>query len=939
MANTSRHLSWKEWFTLLAICWLAFALRVHRLDARSLWIDEGVSLYRSSQPLPELLRGEMLLDGGQVDDATPPVFYLWLAFVRALAGNSVFSLRMASVLAGFLGVPLLFVIGRRLFGRPAGLAAAFLGALSPYWVWTTQAALPDSLMLTLCLLSLLALHRLIKSRKGTFRNGVFWFLTTAVALYTHWAGIWMLCFELIVVGVLVVQNRRRWGLLSWAMILILVALPLMGDLSTGESSQPGYRPPWYAARQVVTEHTVENAPPSASRESDSPVSSLLPGLRLLPTILLTLGSLMWLLCYPRRMKSWMLVGGFLLVPPVFANLPALQSVSPLDLAYPIIVLPAFLLLQGAGAAALWRRVRPLATIALVGVLVVTSYWLSLQFNDPAFYKDDLKKAAEYVSRYAREGDLVVLQDALAKPVWDYYYDSLVPVEVIPHHGSDSQEAALIRFREASQEYRQLWFLHQPGPRGDLDPRILAFHANSYWFKFDQQDFSSIWLDVGLEAYMASPPIVTLLPSEVNGADLCWPGGLCLKGWSVENLVLGQDAEVTLYWAQEVATEDDFKVSLSLRDNQDQSWSQRGGLLFPYFPASRWPVGLILAETWRLPISPALPPTRFSLALTIQRVSDGEFLRADSGEILNSLGQVTAQRPNEPIDPRDLSLQYEHQVSFGGTVRLLGYNLPNDTPRPGHISFIDFFWESIAVAPEGWRQVTRLVDKEGLVWVEKVGSLTLGEFDLTQWKPGDLVWGRIFFLLPGQMPAGEYRVEISLINPDDEPIPAAEIWRTEAVESVVVGPAYLQNWPLLTNPPDMPHRPDVVLGGAIRLWGYNIEGIARSGEELVVTLVWRDEMPVGADYRVFVHLMNDQEQILGQSDGVPAGWTRPTVTWRAGEYVVDEHRILIPSGTPAGPVFLWTGLYDPNGSGRLSVTGAAEDQPCDRVLLDILVVEP
>lgn len=905
------------------------------MDARSLWIDEGVSLSRSSQPLPALLEGEILLDGGRADDSTPPIFYLWLAFFRAVGGDSVFNLRMASVLAGLLSIPLLFVVGRRLFGSPAGLAAAFLGALFPYWVWSTQAALPDSLMLTLCLLSLLALHRLFKSRKKTLWNGVFWLLTTAAALYTHRAGIWMLCFELMVVGVLVARQRHRLGLLLWAVMLVLLALPLIGDLSIDVGSHHGYRPPWYAARQMVTDYNAENAPPAANGEQGSLISSLLPGLRLLPAGLLALGSLLWLLYYPRRVQSWLLAMGLLLVPPILADLFSHRLVSPEDLNYPIVTIPAFLLLQGAGAAAFWRRVRPLGTITLVGTVIVMGHWLSMQFSTPAFSKDDLRMAAEYVSQYAQDGDIVVLQDALAQPVWDYYCDGSIPVEVIPHYGADSQEKALGRFREASREYERVWFLHQPGPRGDLDPRILAFHANNYWFKFDQQDFSSLWLDVGLEAYMSSPPVVNSLPPGAQAADLCWPGGLCLHGWSVKSLILGQDAQVTLYWSQQPATEDDYKINLILNDDHDQHWSECVGPLFPYFPASRWPVGLILAQTCRLSLSPALPPTSFSLALTIQRMSDGEFLTADSGDILNTLGQVIAQRPEEPIDPQDLSLQYRHQASFGDVVGLLGYNLPNDTPRPGHISFIDFFWESLAAPPEEWRQVTRLVDKEGLVWVEEIGPLTCREFDLTQWQPGDLVWGRTSFLLPGQMPAGEYRVEVSLIGPDDEPVPATEIWRTEAAESVVVGPAYLQNWPLLTDPPDMPHRPDVILGGVIRLWGYRIEGLAQPGKEIIVTLVWRDEIPVGEDYRVFVHLLDENERILGQSDGVPAGWTRPTLTWRAGEYIVDEHRITIPSGTPAGPIYLWTGLYDPNGAGRLPVSGADSD----RVLLDILIVEP
>ena len=163
----SQRLSWQEWIILLTLCWLAFALRIHKLDARSLWVDEGVSLHRAEQSLPTLLRGDILLQETKITDPMPPLYFIGLAGVRAIGGESVFALRLASVWGGLFCVPLLFLLGRRLFGRPAGLIAALLGALSPYSVWYAQVARPESLFFTTTLLSVLALHRLLKSRRCT----------------------------------------------------------------------------------------------------------------------------------------------------------------------------------------------------------------------------------------------------------------------------------------------------------------------------------------------------------------------------------------------------------------------------------------------------------------------------------------------------------------------------------------------------------------------------------------------------------------------------------------------------------------------------------------------------------------------------------------------------------------------------------------------------
>jgi len=916
---------------LLTLCWLAFALRVHKLEARSLWVDEGISLCRT-RPLassgastgwPAVLSGEVLIDGVCATDPTPPLYYILLAGLRAVAGESVFSLRLVSVWVSVFSIPLLFVLGRRLFGRPAGLAAAFLGALSPYWVWYTQVARPDSLLLTTTLLSVLALHHVLEHRRYSHRRGMLWLLATIAMLYTHQATLWVLAFELLAVAVSIAQKRAPTTLLLWATLIVLLALPLAGHLQINQDDFASYRPSWHEARQLVA----------------APTSLLLAGLRSLPTVLLLLAAFVWLLWYPRRARSWAFTIGYFMTPVLVSYLATFWIPLQANSRYLIFTLPPICLLQGAGAAALWRRWRPLALIVLLGTGSVMGYWLYVQFRAPVFAKDGLRAAAAYVSHYAQEDDVVVLHNALVRPVWDYYYDGNAPVEVIPHYGANSQNQALDRFQETALAHNRLWFLRRPEPHGYFDPGLLPYHANTQWIKFDSQTFSSPWLEVELDGYATAPPVVETLPDGATPTELCWPGGLRLHGWSAKNLVLGQEAEITLYWSQNIPTNDDYSLRLALQDTQGQNWAEQEGLIFEFYPAARWPTGQILAQTVRLELSPALPPTSFALALAAQKLPDQVGLVAGTGQEQNTLGTVVLARPAEPIDPGELSLQYKKDANFGEVARLLGYNLPNDTPRPGHIAFIDFYWQALATPTENWQQRTRLIDREGEVWVEKMGPLSPPEFDLLQWRAGDLVWRRVFLPLPGRMPPGEYRVEVTLLDPAGVPAPAHEIWRAEAAESVIAGPAYLDNWPLVTNPPPMPHRPDVLFGGALRLWGYDVQAQVRPGDNLTITLVWRDELPVEKDYHVFVHLMDDNQRVLGQADGAPAGWTRPTSTWRPGEYIVDQHAISIPPDAPAGAVYLWAGLYHPDGSGRLLVEQPGANQPPDRVLLDILVIEP
>jgi hypothetical protein len=938
MISKRRRLSWKEWSLLLILCWIAFGVRMHRLDDRSLWLDEGISWHRASQDLPSVLRGEILQNGGETTAPMPPLYFLWLAAIRRIGGDSEVSLRLTGVWTGLLMVPLLFALGTRLFDRTTGFAAAFLCALSPYGVWYARTARPEPLLLALVVLSFLALHRLLTTRRPHLVGGLLWILATAATVYTHQAGVWVLVFELLVIGAFVLRRRGRFELLAGALIVVLLTLPVAHHVGQPDSPA-GFRPPWYDARQLIHATQAEGDHPPDESTSIPPSTAPLTMVRLLPAGLLLLASAIWALRRPRQTRSWALTVGFLLAPPLAGVLITRLGPYPLELYNLLVVIPAALLLQGAGTAALWHRWRPLAIVALVAVASVMVYWLSIQLGDPVFSSDDLGVAAAYATEHAQDEDAIVLQDVLTQFVWDYYYDGVAPVTVIPQDKDVSEQGALSQLRATMQKHKRIWFLSQPGPRADLEADVLQDYLDSRWVKFDEQGFSSPWLEVTLEGFMASPPVVEMLPAEATTSALCWRTGLCLHGWLMEQPVLGREAQVSLFWSQSRPTDYQYILTLVLQDAEGQRWSESNDPLSPYYPAPRWPIGAMVERAFWLHLSPALPLAPYSLTLAVQRRSDEGYLVADTGNVFNTVGMITPERPAEPIDPGRLQLQYRNDAVFGETVRLLGYNLPNDVPRPGHITFIDFYWQALQAPGTSWQQRTRLIGGDGTVWVEETGPITLTAFDLPQWRTGDLVWGRIYLPLPGQMPAGEYRVEVALLDPDGEAIPAKEIWRSEAAQSIIAGPAYLQNWPKVTEPPEMPHRPDLIFGGSIRLWGFEITGEPRPGGELEVTLVWHDELPVEGDYHVFLHLMDANGILLGQADGVPANWTRPTSTWRPGEYISDQHTIPIAAGLPTSVAYLWVGLYHPSGEGRVPVSNPAPDQPTDRALLDILVIEP
>jgi hypothetical protein len=77
-------------------------------------------------------------------------------------------------------------------------------------------------------------------------------------------------------------------------------------------------------------------------------------------------------------------------------------------------------------------------------------------------------------------------------------------------------------------------------------------------------------------------------------------------------------------------------------------------------------------------------------------------------------------------------------------------------------------------------------------------------------------------------------------------------------------------------------------------------IRPEGTDLRVILWWRVNEPLGKAYTVFVHLLDEEGHLIGAGDGLPRGGAMPTDQWRAGDLILDEHRVPLPEGFLPSP---------------------------------------
>jgi 4-amino-4-deoxy-L-arabinose transferase-like glycosyltransferase len=137
-----------------AVFVLSLGLRLNCLDCYSLWYDEIASV-------ETVQRGWDAIFGyrfGWVGNQTPLHYLLvWLTAQAADPAETAMWVRLPSVLAGALLVPVTYRLGTVLFTRAHGLVAALLVALTPTLLDYSQELRPYSMMTFLTLLSVLAL--------------------------------------------------------------------------------------------------------------------------------------------------------------------------------------------------------------------------------------------------------------------------------------------------------------------------------------------------------------------------------------------------------------------------------------------------------------------------------------------------------------------------------------------------------------------------------------------------------------------------------------------------------------------------------------------------------------------------------------------------------------------------------------------------------------
>jgi 4-amino-4-deoxy-L-arabinose transferase-like glycosyltransferase len=921
-AGRSPAFSWTRWALVLLIA-VSFAVRLYDLGAKSLWSDEGLTLRRAEQPLSLVFKNLNLIpldpdyyDGGDEEgsvfpttDLHPPLYFLVMHFWIRAAGRSEFALRFPSAVAATLTLPLLYALARRLLSEEAGLWAALLGALSPFYLWYAQEARMYTWVAVLSLASVYALLPLLTGRPR-WRDYVIYAAVTLALLYTHYSGFFLLAFEVIAYSVCRLRGRP-WVALAVFALLAVALIPLV---------------PFVLRVSRLTLFALEYRPLHLILAEAWSAFSL--GLRIpviqppwqtAPFLAVFIVGLVGLFLLRRR-RAWLFSLGYLLVPVLFLYALSLVRPSYMNPRHLMVASPAWELMLAQGLVMLRRRFKPGLVLGLGCVLALRGWADYDIFTSHDMWKDDIRGVVRYIEERARPGDAIVLHHNVIRLTFDYYYDGPYPEVVIPRYDRayDTpafREQAREEFAAWARQYGRIWFLDGPPPTY-FPHDFLPDWADANLFKVDQQGFEAWWTYVSVTAYDDGPPLFDALPDGVEPVDVGW-GALHLVGFRAPQVAAGENAWLEFYWRVGGDLPDEpLTLAVKLRDDAGDVWLDRTVQVLPFYPKSSWPADRFVMTEFRLPLPDDMPPVDFTV----------EVGPADLGAA--GVGRVSVIRP-VAHDPAP-----HPQARFEDGIELLSSELAGKEFRAGYPLVGSLSWRAASAPAADYRLRIRLTDLLGREVAAGEMSPSAAGFPTSAWLPDDRVAGQLALALPADLKGGTYRAQIGLVDADGAPALvrrgcAGSDWFT-------VGTVHVAAWPLVTKLPDDVEflLQDVRLDEAIHLRGYDL---ARDGDLLTLTLYWQADAPPKANYHVFVHVGEPSAPPVAQADGVPVDWQRPTGTWRAGEVIVDAHTVSLAEVKP-GSYSLIAGMYDPQGGERPTTIVDDEVIPGGYVLLSEIQVE-
>jgi mannosyltransferase len=921
---------------------LAFALRLYRLDAQSIWVDEGISLHLATSTL-----GQIVTD--RAANIHPPLYFFLLKGWLALTGVNTWTARSLSAMASLLQVAAIYAVTRRWLGTPAARIAALLTALSPLSVIYAQ-EIRTYAILPLVYLALIDIsgrlltppsggNKLPKGIKHSHHHSRTWLLlgaVEAIGLHLHYTTFFLIAYVSGWSLLSLWRGNRRADLRRWLTTQLLVGLASLPWLVTILAN-------WSAVQAEATAGTAIAQPPPldyllaqvwvfhltgrAGALGRAPMR-LASGAIFLALIVL----LLFRLIYPNtRRTTARLVAHWLL--PLSAAL-LVWVVRPyshpryISLFAPgLTILIAYLLCPdtkpqipsqfkhwASRLTFLVSHILLAACLALTSLLSLASY-----FFDPTVAKDDIRGVAHYLEQEADTDDLILVPDG----DWSlsFLYKGETPIEMPGVANEESMWADLALW--TAQRRRVFVMNYKHGFGGD-QREIVPFALEAAGTLYGRQSLDNILIRRYQLDHPVRPP--AMLPTDADFGSL-----RLTQAWVESEPPADTALTLALGWHLEEPADERYGLTLRLLDVDGWPVTIQDGLLLDerVLPTDRWSAGQETTTYHILPIPSGTPPLTYSLSIGLyEQTRDGIDpldLLSDQEVPQGQSFNVATVRLSQPIGlidhPYGLSSPppLPQPVSLADGLSFLGANLDRSVLSPGEFLFVTLRWQATRSSLPDYRPRLALVQAgRELDAVESAPAL--GRYPTNLWQ------------------AQEQVIEHRRLNAPPAVAPGvADVVLTLGNHRRVLGQVDVNIEAHMFTPPPIAHPLDIRFGQVARLIGYDLPSQTfTSAQPITITLYWRAlENEGGVDYTVFTHILASDGHLVGQHDSPPVYGARPTLGWIPDEIIVDQHPMAFREPYE-GSARIEIGLYDPVSMERLQTQNGT-----DSVLLleELTVLRP
>lgn len=398
-ANKSLRWLWPDWIFACAVSVLALILRLHALDRKSFWFDEGASIAIARLDRYNFLR---LIWRREANMA---LYYLLLRAWQHLCASEFF-IRSLSVIFSVVAIPACYYLAHRLFDRKVAIISSLLLAVNAYQIRYAQEARSYSLYICLALVSCLELVRYLQT--GRKRDRQAYIIASSLAVYAHFYFAFVIVAHWIAMRLRLRSEQSENVQQSFYWIAGATFPAFLFAATTGVGPLRWIQPPTLTDLYKLFQYFSGNG-----------------GWLLLASSLIAAaigvsegGSGLWRRSATFDVWRYQFLLSILLVPIFLVFL--ISYARPLFLPrYFTACQPAFLILVAAGITRIPRSWVQAAAVLLMSVLALHAT-LNYYERDFDLARDDYRSASYYVLDHSQAGDALVFDIAMGRMPYEYY---------------------------------------------------------------------------------------------------------------------------------------------------------------------------------------------------------------------------------------------------------------------------------------------------------------------------------------------------------------------------------------------------------------------------------------------------------------------------------------------------------------------------------------